>query len=131
MRKREGDREGEVEVEQSKKIQEEDSNGRQMDFIIFIFLLDCSNISLTIRFLICLFCFFLSFDFPSFNVEPYGDDEEFEEGDEIDDDEEEVEEDEDEVSERNMKIHLLSVSTYEKTVYSILFIIYCYFLLRI
>ena len=99
-------------------------------FIIFIFLLDCSNISLTIRFLIFLFCFFLSFDFLSFNIEPYGDDEEFEEGDEIDDDEEE-EEDEDEVSERNMKIHLLTASTYEKTVYSILFIIYCYFLLRI
>ena len=90
-----------------------------MDFINFIFLLDSSNISLTIRFLIFLFCFFLSFDFLSFNVEPYGDDEEFEEGDEIDDDEEEVEEDEDEVSERNMKIHLLTVSTYEKTVYSI------------
>ena len=130
MRKREGDREGKVEVGQCKIIQEDQSNDRQMDFIIFIFLLDCSNISLTIRFLICLFCFFLSFDFPSFNVEPYGDDEEFEEGDEIDDDEEE-EEDEDEVSERNMKIHLLTVSTYEKTVYCVLFVIYCSFLLRI
>ena len=88
-----------------------------MDFIIFIFL-DCSNISLTIRFLIFLFCFFLSFDFLSFNIEPYGDDEEFEEGDEID---EEEEEDEDEVTKRNMKIYLLPVSTYDKTVYSISF----------
>ena len=92
MRKREGDREGKVEAEQSKIIQEEDSNDRQMDFINFIFLLDSSNISLTIRFLIFLFCFFLSFDFLSFNVEPYGDDEEFEEGDEIDDEEEEEDE---------------------------------------
>ena len=81
------------------------------------------------HFHIFLFCFFLSFDFLSFNIEPYGDDEEFEEGDEIDDDEEEEEEDEDEVSEKNMKIRLLTVSTYEETVYCILFIIYCSFLL--
>ena len=126
MRKREGDRDGKVETEQIKIIQEDQSSDRQMDFIIFIFL-DCSNISLTIRFLIFLFCFFLSFDFLSFNIEPYGDDEEFEEGDEIDDDEEE--EDEDEVTKRNMKIYLLPVSTYEKTVYCILLIIYCSFLL--
>ena len=120
MRKREGDREGKVEAEQSKIIQEDQSNDRQMNFIIFIFFLDCSHF---------FFCFFLSFDFLSFNIEPYGDDEEFEEGDEIDDDEKE--EEEDDVSERNMKIHLLTVSTYEKTVYCILFIIYCSFLLRI
>ena len=118
MRKREGDREGNVEVEQSKIIQEDQSNDRQMDFIIFIFLLDCSHFSFLL----------LSNDFLSFNIEPYGDDEEFEEGDEID---EEEEEDEDEVSEKNMKILLLPVSTYEKTVYCILLIIYCSFLPRI
>ena len=96
--------------------------------MIYRWILSFSYFSLTV--LIFLFCYFLSNDFLSFNIEPYGDDEEFEEGDEIDEDEEE-EEDEDEVSEKNMKILLLPVSTYEKTVYCILLIIYCSFLPRI
>ena len=91
------------------------------------------HVSFTHIILILLFLviIYLVAFFKLFNIEPYGDDEEFEEGDEIDDDEKEEEEDEDDVSERNMKIHLLTVSTHEKTVYCILFIIYCSFLLRI